>query len=94
MHPKSDEVLANKLQENSQYRFKWSGGYSAIFRGDHVFEFLPSEKNPGGTMFLHYEEFSGMFAHTMKPEKKSGQKNFEGFQAFNEDLKRRVETGV
>ena len=45
-------------------------------------------------MFLHYEEFSGVFAHTMKPEKKSGQKNFEGFQAFNEDLKRRVETGV
>ena len=82
------------VKENSPYRFKWSGGYSAVFRGDHVFEFLPSEKKLGETLFLHYEEFSGVFAHTMLPEKKSGQRNLEGFRAFNEDLKRRVETGA
>jgi hypothetical protein len=82
------------MQENSAQRLKWSGGMSAIFKGDHVFEFLPSEKaeNQGGTTFVHYEDFGGMFAHTMRPDKKSGQANFEGFRAFNEDLKRRVET--
>ena len=85
--------MANTQEENSPSKFKWSGGYSAIFKGDHVFEFLPSAKNPGETLLLHYEDFSGMFSHTMQPEKKSGQKNLEGFQAFNEDLKRRVETG-
>jgi hypothetical protein len=83
------------LQENSPAKFKWSGGNSAIFKGDHVFEFL-SSRNPnniGGTTFLHYEDFKGMFAHTMKPEKRSGEKNFEGFNAFNRDLKRRCEGG-
>jgi hypothetical protein len=67
---------------------------SALFKGDHVFEFVPSEKTPGGTTFIHYEDFAGMFAHTMRPDKKSGQANFAGFRAFNEDLKRRVETGA
>ncbi len=35
-----------------------------------------------------------MLAHTMKPEKKSGTQNLEGFIAYNEDLKRKCETGV
>lgn len=64
-----------------------------MFKGDHVLEFLPSEKKSGECLFVHYEDFSGMFAHTMEPEKKSGPANFAGFEAFNCDLKRRVETG-
>jgi hypothetical protein len=82
------------IQENTPNKLKWSGGSSAIFKGDHVFEFLPSEATPGGTTFVQYEDFAGLFAHTMKPERKSGQANFEGFRAFNADLKRRVETGA
>ena len=63
-----------------------------IFSGDHVFEFLPSEMNPGGTKFIHYEDFSGLLSFTMKPEKKSGTMNLEGFTALNNDLKKKAES--
>jgi hypothetical protein len=55
---------------------------------------LPSETTPGGTKFVHYEDFGGVLNFTMKPEKKSGQTNMEGFEAFNEDLKKKAESGA
>lgn len=75
-------------------RLKWRGSLPGIFTGDHVFEFQASEANPGGTKFVQYEDFSGLLSFTMKPEKKSGASNLEGFTSFNNDLKKKVESGA
>lgn len=82
------------FQENSATKFRWRGSLPGVFTGDHVFEFHPSESTPGGTKFIQYEDFSGLLSFTMKPEKKSGQMNLEGFKQLNEDLKKKVESGV
>ena len=46
-----------------------------------------------GTRFVQYEDFSGLLSFTMKPEKKSGVMNLEGFEKLNQDLKKKVEEG-
>ncbi|KAI9753351.1 MAG: hypothetical protein M4579_005209 [Chaenotheca gracillima] len=77
--------------ENSPQEFKWRGSIPGLFYGDHSFRFEPGP-TPGTTTLTHSEEFSGPLTFLMKiiPQ---GTKQKEGFEGFNDDLKRRVESG-
>ncbi|OAA75867.1 activator of Hsp90 ATPase 1 family protein [Akanthomyces lecanii RCEF 1005] len=77
------------ILENSAQEFKWRGSIPGLFYGDHVFRFEPGPR-PDTTLFTQSEEFSGILAFIIKfiP---LGSKQRDGFEDFNEDLRRRVE---
>ncbi|KAH8820677.1 hypothetical protein F5884DRAFT_764844 [Xylogone sp. PMI_703] len=85
--------------ENSPQLFRWRGSVLGMINGDHGFRFLPSEEHPGGTTFVHEEEFSGPLSFItgegvtarmlgMGDAKLKMQKHFK---EFNEDFKRACE---
>ena len=84
-------ALTLYFQENSPHEFKWRGSLLGIFVGDHSFRFEPSKTTPGSTTFVHSEEFHGALVTLLKifPQ---GTKQKDGFDGFNRDLKRRVES--
>jgi hypothetical protein len=59
--------------------------------GNHAFEFLPSEKNPGGTKLIQSESFTGILTFYMGPSMPGGKKTVKGFQLVNEQLKAKAE---
>jgi hypothetical protein len=70
-----------------------------LFSGDHSFHFEPSEITPGGTTFVQNENFSGLIGGIIG-ENIIGNaiglraKTKAGFEGFNEDFKKWVESGV
>lgn len=58
----------------------------AIYTGVH--EFVLADLPGGGTRLTHRETFSGLLARLVKEGPRGGD---EGFEAFNQALKRRVE---
>ena len=77
---------------NTAEEFKWIGSLPGVFSGAHSFRFEPSRTIPGGTHLVQSEDFTGVLSFTMKPSKKSGQHNLEGFEKYNQDLKARAES--
>ncbi|OAQ98960.1 hypothetical protein LLEC1_00602, partial [Akanthomyces lecanii] len=77
------------ILENSAQQFKWRGSIPGLFYGDHVFRFEPGPR-PETTLFTQSEEFSGILAFIIKLIP-LGSKQRDGFENFNEDLRRRVE---
>lgn len=78
------------IQEVSPGRFTWDGAFWGLLVGTHHFDYIPSEKNPGGTTFIQSEKFTGpltFFFRTWNTEPTSS-KNWE---KFNEALKAEVE---
>ena len=61
-----------------------------IFTGDHAFRWEPSKTSPGGTTFVNEENFSGLMSFLMMPM--FGYGPTKNFEAFNEDLKKKVES--
>lgn len=70
---------------------------TGIFVGMHEFRFEPSTKNPGGTLFVQEEKFTGAFAFIMGDNvvaKWVGMrpKTVWGWAKYNKDLKAWVES--
>lgn len=67
------------------------------FNGNHAFHFLESQNTVGGTTFVQEEQFEGALAF-MIGEGVVGnmigfrEKTRKGFEGFNADLKKYVET--
>ncbi|CAG8952314.1 hypothetical protein HYFRA_00001059 [Hymenoscyphus fraxineus] len=95
--PTTQPPPPNKPQENSALEFRWRGpwpyAYLNLLEGIHIFRFLPSEKNPGGCMFIQEEDFGGLLWWVMELE--SAREGTRGkFVEFNEDFRGWVESGV
>lgn len=78
-------------QNNDPELFKWSGNLPIIFRGDHAFAFTPSAVTPGHTTLVQGEEFTGLLAFTQGQSWSMGRSTKANFEAFNRDIKARVE---
>ncbi len=77
------------VQEHEEpTRFSWLGsiGFKGVFDGHHQFEL---EETPEGTLFHHYEEFSGILAPIALPALRTS--TTRGFEEMNLALKARVE---
>jgi hypothetical protein len=81
------------LLEDSPTCFRWLGsGLLGTFKGEHRFIFQPSAKTPGGTTFVHEEEFEGALAFVIGDGAVGRMVGFRektrsGFERFNRDLK-------
>ena len=80
-------------QENSPSCFRWIGELPlGLFSGEHSFHFEPSSETPGGTTFVHQEEFTGLLSFLMggglvARSVGAAEKTKKGFEGFNVDLK-------
>ncbi|QKF59332.1 SRPBCC domain-containing protein [Aliarcobacter lanthieri] len=78
-----------KYEENKELRWLGKIFLSGIFDGEHYF--LIKDNNDGTTTFIQGEKFSGIlipfFGKTILNTKK-------GFEAMNEELKKRVEKTI
>lgn len=68
------------------------------FNGDHAFHFTESKTTAGGTTFIQEEQFSGVLAFiigdgTVGKMLGFREKTREGFEGFNRDFKKWVESG-
>ncbi|WYZ45978.1 hypothetical protein EsH8_IX_000203 [Colletotrichum jinshuiense] len=80
------------IQENTSEVFTWEGSIPVLFTGAHQFYFKPSEQNPGGTKFIQIEVFRGLLSFLMAPMWGLRQKTLVGWNEFNADLKKEVES--
>lgn len=80
-------------QSNAPEVFSWRGSIPFLFTGEHSFSFRPStdSSNPGGTTFIHAEEFQGLMSFLVGPTWVMGKQTRANYEAFNEELKGRVE---
>ncbi|PVH99097.1 hypothetical protein DM02DRAFT_615289 [Periconia macrospinosa] len=82
------------ILENTPTVFQWGGtGLMGTFNGAHAFRFKPSTTTPGGTTFVHEEEFTGAMTWLIGEgviAKGVGmrEKTKAGFEGFNEDFKK------
>lgn len=86
--------MAPVVITNSADEFKWAGklwNIPGLFNGDHYFKFTPSTKTPGGTTFVQGEDFSGILTFLMAEWSSFRASTVKGFEAFNQDLKKRCE---
>lgn len=67
------------------------GGYSYIYLGKHMFLLSPSTEEPGKTVLVHREEFSGALYVPIMDWMGAGEKTKKGFEKFNEEVKARAE---
>ncbi|OSS44750.1 hypothetical protein B5807_10741 [Epicoccum nigrum] len=80
------------IQQNTPALFSWTGSLPFIFTGTHQFRFEPSEKNPGGTLFVQEEAFSGALSPLMGENLVARglgfrEKTRAAWEGFNADLK-------
>ncbi|KAI5450247.1 hypothetical protein NCC49_003264 [Naganishia albida] len=73
------------------HSFGWLGGYSYIYLGKHMFLLSPSTEEPGKTVLVHREEFSGALYVPIMDWMGAGEKTKKGFEKFNEEVKARAE---
>ncbi|KAK9445135.1 activator of Hsp90 ATPase 1 family protein [Metarhizium brunneum] len=81
---------------NSADEFKWVGklwNMPGLFTGYHYFKFMPSVKTAGATTFVQGEDFSGILSFLMAEGSRFGSSTKKGFEGFNQDLKKRCESG-
>lgn len=68
------------------------------FNGNHAFHFTESKVTPGATTFIQEEQFSGLLAFTIGDGVVGNslglrEKTRTGFEGFNRDFKKWVESG-
>ncbi|KAH8732186.1 hypothetical protein GQ44DRAFT_697227 [Phaeosphaeriaceae sp. PMI808] len=85
--------ITSKILANEPTLFRWCGGNSLVFSGDHSFKFEPSTITPGGTTFTQEENFGGAFGFLMgegfiAKQAGMGVKTTKGWEGFNQDLKK------
>ena len=79
------------LLKNDANEFRWKGvfGLNFVFNGEHYFKFEPVNGNNNKTRLVHGEKFGGLVCPLL-----GGvfSKTTQGFNNFNEALKKRVES--
>ncbi len=85
MEPVSQPVAVISVEP---YRMRWEGGLPdrSLFKGDHWFVL---EEQDGGTLFSHYEDFSGSKAEAIIGQHKAV--ILDNFRIFNAALKSAAE---
>ncbi|GES61130.1 activator of Hsp90 ATPase 1 family protein [Aspergillus terreus] len=80
------------VEVNSSTEFTWRGtlGSTWLFTGAHSFKFLPAGEGDQKTRFVHAEEFGGVLVPVFSLL--SAASTEKGFQRFNEDFKKYVES--
>lgn len=56
-----------QFQQNTPNVFSWSGSFYGLIVGRHIFQFLESEMNPGGTRLVQTEDISGPLQFLFEP---------------------------
>ncbi|KAL7945704.1 hypothetical protein V8C42DRAFT_42871 [Trichoderma barbatum] len=82
------------VMENSADSFQWEGSLLGLMKGVHQFHFTPSEVTPGGTTFIHKEDFRGILITISSPFWSSREFNPTSWDKFNSDLKKEVEKSL
>ncbi|KAF1994345.1 hypothetical protein P154DRAFT_502038 [Amniculicola lignicola CBS 123094] len=79
------------IESNTSSEFRWYGrGALNAFSGHHYFEYLESKSMPGGTTFVHGEEYMGWLTFIFERGPMSG--SVRGmFMGYAEDLEKRAE---
>jgi hypothetical protein len=88
-------TISPTIMANSPQEFRWRGvlwGIPGLFTGEHQFRFEPSKITPGGTTFVQAEKFSGILTFMIAEGTGFWKSTKEGFEGFNEDLKKRCES--
>lgn len=82
----------NVLVADESKELRWVGrlGFKGVFDGEHYFKL--EETSKGTTLLHHGEYFKGILAYPLFAL--IGKDTENGFNAMNEALKKRVETGV
>jgi hypothetical protein len=98
MHNKLGGIIARPtILENSPSAFRWRGPwpytYLNLLCGWHTFRFEPSKTNPGHTLFVHEETFTGPLAWVMGLETPN-RKTMVKFYKYNTDFRAWLEDGV
>jgi hypothetical protein len=89
--------LVPVIKSNTSTELSWHGStFGGAFAGKHYFQFFESHIHPGGTTFVHAEDYDGwltwMFGEGMLG---IGRKNVvKMYEGFSQDLKRRAEDMV
>lgn len=80
------------VEVNSPSEFTWRGtlGCTVIFTGAHTFKYLAVDGSAEKTRFVQSENFGGALAKVFGLMGQDDTK--KGFERFNEDLKRHVES--
>jgi hypothetical protein len=78
------------LLKNDATEFRWKGvfGFNFVFAGEHYFKFEPVTGNSNKTRLVHGEKFGGLACALLGSV---FTKTTQGFNNFNESLKKRVE---
>ena len=81
------------MQSNTPTEFSWTGALPLnLFSGKHTFRFEPSATTPRHTTFHDSERFSGLLTSLMGVlPGMSGEQTSKNFDAFDRELKTRVE---
>lgn len=93
----SSPAFPGKIESNTPQVFSWTGSLPFIFTGTHAFYWTPSQTTPGGTTFTQEEVFSGLLGGlygegAIARSVGVKEKTRRGWEGFNADLKRAVET--
>jgi hypothetical protein len=72
--------------------FAWRGSFYGLVIGEHIFQFLDSEENPGGTKLIQTEDITGVLQFLFAPwwpEWLGGinKKSTNSFNELNSNLK-------
>ncbi|GAA93607.1 uncharacterized protein L969DRAFT_44384 [Mixia osmundae IAM 14324] len=91
IHPPDGSPMAIKpyIKLNDNQIFSWVGSIPLLFTGEHSFEF---QDHDGATLLVQSETFTGLLVTPLMSWYGHGSKTEAGFVAFNESLKKRVES--
>ncbi|ORX40179.1 hypothetical protein BD324DRAFT_616684 [Kockovaella imperatae] len=81
------------VQENEPENFRWLGSLPYILTGPHDFFFRPDPSGDANkTLFRQEENFTGLLSFMFdNPNSTRGKGTIEGWQRFNEDIKKEAE---
>lgn len=60
-------MASDDFQKNTPNVFGWRGSLYGLIVGRHIFQFLESETNPGGTKLIQTEDVSGLLQFLFAP---------------------------
>jgi hypothetical protein len=94
--PLADVKMLTHPRENTPNVFSWRGSFYGLVIGEHIFQFLESETNPGGTKMIQTEDITGVMQFLFAPwfpEWLGGinKVSLDRFNLLNGNLKERAE---
>lgn len=78
---------------NKPSEFRWFGSaLFGAFAGEHAFQFFESNTTPGGTTFVHKEDFRGILTFLVWESLPLGKSTKANFETFNKEIRARAES--